>query len=307
MADFLLVGGSGQVGRAWISLAQEKSFSLQVLSRTEVDLLNPDGIQANLTFHAKTLPSAVILAAAYTQVDLAEKESEAARCINALSVREIARWCASKNIPLLHYSTDYVYSGAGEHARTETEPTSPLNRYGETKLEGENFIRESGCRHLIFRTSWVYDAEGKNFFKTMLKLGETHASLRVVCDQVGAPTYAPHLARASLSALREALHEALGETRVWGTYHLCAPGETNWFEFARAIFERANARIGTKIPNVIPIPTNDYPTPAKRPLNSRLDLTRARLLLGVDFDRDLPHWSLGLNECIETYLENTRR
>lgn len=297
----LIGGGSGQVGRAWIQLAQEKTFSLQVLPHGELDLLNPTAVQETLAAKVKSLPQAVVLAAAYTQVDLAEKESDAARRINALSVGEIAKWCAERDLPLLHYSTDYVYPGDGHFARTETESTRPLNLYGETKLEGENQIRESGGRHLIFRTSWVYDAEGKNFFTTMLRLAETHASLRIVGDQIGAPTYAPHLVRASYQALTFAL---TSPTPLWGTYHLCSPGETSWFGFASEIFREMNARVGSKIPALTAIPAADYPTPAKRPLNSRLDLTRARLLLSVDFDRDLPQWTHGLKACVETFSKN---
>lgn len=313
--NLLLIGGSGQVGRAWFALAQEKSFALQALSHAELDLLNPSSVQETLSARVKNLPHAVVLAAAYTQVDLAEKEVDAARRVNALSVGEIAKWCAAQKIPLLHYSTDYVYAGSGDHARTESEPTCPLNIYGETKLEGENHIRESGCQHLIFRTSWVYDAEGKNFFTTMLRLMETRPSLSIVGDQIGAPTYAPHLVKASYEALLTTLNSADLKIPLWGTYHLCSPGETSWFGFAREIFVRTHARAGTssgyasvsKFPALTAIEAKDYPTPAKRPLNSRLDLTRARLVLGVDFDRDLPHWSQGLDDCIETYLGNLRK
>lgn len=309
--NILLIGGSGQVGRAWIDLAQEKLFRLQTLARHEVDLSTPESVQESLNAQVKATPQAVVLAAAYTQVDLAEKEADVSRRVNALSVHEISSWCAARAIPLLHYSTDYVYSGAGTSARTESEPTHPLNVYGETKLEGENYIRASRCRHLIFRTSWVYDAEGKNFFKTMLKLGETHPSLRIVGDQIGAPTYAPHLAKASYEAL---MHCLKVENPPWGTYHLCSPGETSWYFFAKEIFHRMHACTGassgyaslSKIPTLTAIATADYPTPAKRPLNSRIDLTRARLLLGVDFDRDLPHWTLGLDACVHHYLRSSR-
>ena len=193
---------------------------------------------------------------------------------------------------MVHYSTDYVYSGEGERPWTEDDPTGPLGVYGRTKLEGDREVHAAGGRHLIFRTSWVYDEEGKNFVNGMLRLGRERETLRVVADQHGAPTYAPDLAGASLEALDRA--RSLPEFPS-GVYHLCGAGETTWYGFACAIFERARTHgIPLQVKTVEAITTADYPTPSRRPVNSRLNTERARRTLGVA----LRPWEQALDQCI---------
>ncbi len=289
-ARFLILGKRGQVGKA---LADILGADALVASTQGVDLAAADVAgQLDRVAHGYSI-EAVINAAAYTQVDKAEKEKDAAFRINAEAVGEIALWCKARNIPLVHFSTDYVFDGSGTHARREDEPAAPLNAYGQGKLAGEKAVQQAGCDHLIFRTSWVYDAYGSNFFNTMLRLFKEKDSLDVVSDQTGAPTYAPHLARAVAKALRQAKDK---ERFPSGIYHLCGDGETSWYGFAQLIFTLARSRdSGIRCGRIKPIPSSNYPTPAKRPLNSRLDCSKAMENLGVG----LPDWKAGLAECIE--------
>jgi dTDP-4-dehydrorhamnose reductase len=238
-------------------------------------------------------PAAVINAAAYTLVDRAEAEESLADTINAASPGEMARWCASRAVPFVHYSTDYVYSGLGTRPWREDDRTAPVNAYGRTKLKGDRLVETSGAPHLILRTSWVYDAYGKNFLNTMLSLGLEHETLRVVADQVGAPSYAPHLA----SLTRDVLARARDMPRFpSGTYHLAPEGDVSWHDFAEAVFALARRRgLPVKVKRVEPITTAEYPTPAARPLNSRLDKTKVQRVFGIT----LPKWQDGLAECME--------
>jgi dTDP-4-dehydrorhamnose reductase len=226
-------------------------------------------------------------------VDKAESEPKLAMRVNAEAVGQLAAWCKQRDIPLVHFSTDYVFDGRGSAPRKEVAATAPLNVYGETKLAGERAIAETGAKSLIFRTSWVYDAHGRNFFTTMLRLFAEKEELSVVSDQVGAPTYAPALAEAVISALSAAL---AAKTFPSGVYHLCHSGETSWHGFAEAIFALARSRVsGIRCGRINPISTADYPTPAKRPQNSRLDCAKAHRVFGVS----LPNWEEGLQTCIE--------
>jgi len=290
MADILLLGKNGQVGSALAAILGERAIACD---RREVDLTKTD-IPGQLDKAAGSEPiTTLINAAAYTAVDKAESEVHIADRINGEAVGEMAAWCKARGITLVHYSTDYVFDGSGQHFRAEDEPTGPLNAYGRSKLLGEQLVSASGARHLIFRTSWVYDANGKNFINTMLRLFNEREEVRVVIDQVGAPTYAPHLASATLTALTNANKAEFPS----GIYHLCHRGETNWYEFAQAIFALASRHgSGIKCLSIQPITTNEYPTPAKRPLNSRLSCEKVKQLLGVS----LPHWKDGLNECYES-------
>lgn len=238
---------------------------------------------------------AVINAAAYTAVDKAESEEALARKINAEAPAKMALYCKERSIPFVHYSTDYVYSGEGTESWKETSLYSPLSAYGRTKLEGDLKIQETGGQYLIFRTSWVFDAHGKNFLNTMLRLGAEREELRVVADQYGSPSYAPDLAAATL--------QALSRPFTPGVYHMCNTGTTNWHEFATAIIE--NAKAGGKIlkvKNIVPIKTSEYPTPARRPLNSRLDLTKLENSLGIK----MPSWKDALGRCMEEKFAESR-
>lgn len=283
----VILGSKGQVGKALLDLLKEHAIGLD---RSQANLENPEAIIPLLN---QIQPSSIINAAAYTAVDLAEQNQALAMKINGDAPGVLARWCADHQIPFVHYSTDYVFSGEGDRPWKEKDPVSPLSSYGKSKLEGEKQIAAAGGKYLIFRTSWVYDAFGKNFVNTILRLGREKEALRIVSDQIGAPTYAPHLAKATIEALRVALEINQFPS---GVFHLCNSGETTWHEFALAIFELARSKkMPLQIKKVEPILTSEYPTPATRPLNSRLNLNQIYHVLGVS----LPDWKIGLKECME--------
>lgn len=287
LSRIAVLGAGGQVGRALLSTLKERAIGL---SRTEADLAEPGTVLKALE---RIAPDAVINAAAYTQVDKAESETSLAQKVNAYASGKIAEWCAEKQIPLVYYSTDYVFDGVGEIPWEEIDPTAPLNTYGKTKLAGERAIEAVAGNYLIFRTSWVYDAEGGNFLNTMLRLGAERESLRIVADQHGAPTYAPHLAQATVKALDRAIGM---EVFPRGIYHAANAGETTWYGFAQAIFAQAREEgMQLAIKTVEPIPSVAYPTPAVRPLNSRLNCQRLHNVFGVS----LPQWEQGLAEAME--------
>jgi dTDP-4-dehydrorhamnose reductase len=290
----LLFGANGQVGhelrRALAPLGRivctTRSGRLEDGAVCEVaDLDQPDRLTALLDRLAPTL---VVNAAAYTAVDKAEEDREAAFRANAQSPGVLAHWCAAHDVPLVHYSTDYVFDGQGTAPYREDAPTAPLGVYGESKLAGEEAIRAAGGRHLIFRTAWVYASHGKNFLLTMLRVGTQRDQLRVVSDQIGTPTPAALIADITVQALQHG-------GGVSGTWHLTAAGQTSWHGFAQAIFERAVAAgLLARAPEVLAIPTSEYPTPARRPAYSCLDITR----LHSDFDLTLPSWETGLDRVI---------
>lgn len=288
---FLVLGANGQVGRAWVSLLGSRALAL---TRSDADLSRPNFIAALEKRISGLKLEAIVNAAAYTKVEPAEDEGRA-EClrVNADAVGELAAWCKKRDLPLVHYSTDYVFGDSGATPHREDDPTAPLNIYGKSKLAGERLISESGARHLIFRTSWVYDAEGKNFFNTMLRLFHENEEMKVVGDQIGAPTYAPQLAAASLAALERALAM---QPFPSGIYHLCHGGETSWCEFAQAILALARGHdSGIRCGRILPIPTSERPSKAVRPLNSRLNCAKAHTVLGAR----LPAWEEGLKSCIE--------
>lgn len=283
----LVIGYRGQVGSALRSILGTRCTAID---QDEIDLSQPVQMSGVLE---KFRPSIVINAAAYTAVDRAESEEALALKVNAEAPGAMAEYCAKTGIPFVHYSTDYVFPGTGSRPWVETDPTGPLNAYGRTKLAGEKAVVRAGGKHLIFRTSWVFDALGSNFLRAMLKLGRERETLRVVSDQIGAPTYAPHLAQATLKALDAA---SVRTPFPSGVYHLSQAGETSWHQFAQAIFREASDRgIQLSVKSVEAISTTDYPTPAKRPLNSRLNCRKAHETLGVS----LPDWQSGLKECME--------
>lgn len=298
MTRLLVVGATGQVGR-------ELRRSLQPLGEVvatsrdgrlqdgcacqAVDLSDLAGLEHLV---AQIKPSAVINAAAYTAVDKAESDREAAFAINGLAPGALARACARATIPFVHYSTDYVFDGEGTAPYREDAPTAPLGVYGASKLAGEEAVRAAGGQHLILRTAWVYGAHGHNFLRTMLRLGAERDELRVVADQTGSPTPASLIADVTAIALSQALASA----QTSGTWHLVAAGETSWHGFAEAIFEEAVAAgLLPRAPRVMPITTADYPTPAKRPAYSRLDTSR----LEHDFGVALPDWRQALARVID--------
>jgi dTDP-4-dehydrorhamnose reductase len=290
----LIFGGNGQVGQELLRafndvegvVATTRSGSLPDGRACEVaDFAQPDSLVAVLD---RLRPQVVINAAAYTAVDRAEQEPEAAFAVNASAPGVIARWCAQHDVPMVHYSTDYVFNGEGVAPYREDEPTAPLGVYGTSKRDGEEAVRAAGGRHLIFRTAWVYASHGANFLRTMLRVGAERDALKVVADQVGTPTSAALIADVTRAAVQH-------PGKLSGTWHLTASGQTSWHGFAEAIFAQAVA-IGLlpKAPLVEAIPSSAYPTPAKRPSWSVLDNHR----LQQDFGIVLPAWQDGLRWVI---------
>lgn len=288
MNDKIVVfGGNGQVGSALGELLGNRAV---VLKRDDADFTDPASLRTVLE---KLQPTSVINAVAYTAVDKAEEEEQLATLINADAPQVIAEYCQEQNIPFVHYSTDYVFAGEGDLPRNTDAPTDPINAYGRSKLAGENNIKGIGGKHLIFRTSWVYDATGKNFLNTMLHLAANREDLSIISDQVGAPSYAPHIAEATIQTLDHAVSISDFPS---GIYHLCGQGEASWYDFAQEIFSQAKAlSVPLKIKNVKAIPTSEYPTPAKRPLNSRLDCSKTEEILGVA----MPDWQKSLEVCMK--------
>ncbi len=285
----LVTGVNGQVGF-------ELARSLQGLGRVvavdrkQFDLSDLDQIRRVIR---EMKPSLIVNSAAYTAVDLAEKEEALAMRINGEAPGVIAEEAKRLNVALVHYSTDYVFDGTKSGAYVETDATNPQNVYGASKLAGEQAISASGCDHLIFRTSWVYGTRGKNFLLTMLKLGAERPELRVVADQIGAPTWSKTIATATAHVLAQSVaaeHDGWWRERS-GVYHLTATGETSRHGFARAIFDIAMGAAG---PKVTPIPAADYPVPAKRPENSRMAQDR----LTERFGLRLPAWDEALRLCM---------
>ncbi|APP83496.1 dTDP-4-dehydrorhamnose reductase [Xanthomonas hortorum pv. vitians] len=291
----LVFGANGQVGTELLR-ALEADGAVQATTRSgrlpdgsaceTADFDAPEALPALLD---RIAPSRVVNAAAYTAVDRAEQDRDSAMRANALSPGVIAAWCAAHEVPLVHYSTDYVFDGQGTEPYLEDAQTSPLGVYGETKLAGEDAIRASGAQHLILRTAWVYASHGANFLRTMLRVGAERDELRVVADQIGTPTPAALIADVTAQLLRQRTPDTSG------TWHLTAAGQTSWHGFAEAIFEEAvSAGLLPRAPRVVPITTADYPTPAKRPAYSRLSIEK----LQREFDIVLPDWQLGLQRVI---------
>jgi dTDP-4-dehydrorhamnose reductase len=275
----LVTGATGQVGG---SLVARLSASATVLAadRSVLDLAEPHTIIGTLD---RLAPDIVFNPAAYTAVDKAEDEPELAMRINAEAPGAMARWAAARNVPLVHFSTDYVFDGSGERAWREDDAPQPLSVYGATKLGGENAIRNAGGTFLIVRTSWVYAAEGKNFLRTIAQLARERSELRIVADQIGAPTSAALIGDAVAGMLSEGL-ESLRErcAGAGGLVHLAASGETSWYGFACAIVEGLKARgVAVAAKRIVPIASADYPTKARRPQNSRLDLSRLQSIFGI--------------------------
>ena len=298
MMKILLLGKGGQVGwelqRALAPLGEVVACDFDSVGDLRADFSQPESLRALLR---RVRPGLIVNAAAHTAVDKAESEPDLARAINATAPGVVAEEAASLGATLVHYSTDYVYDGSGSAARNEAAPTGPLSVYGRTKLEGEDLIRASGCRHLILRTSWVYGTRGGNFAKTMLKLAAERDALAVIDDQHGAPTGADLLADVSAHALRR----AIAEPALAGTYHCAAAGETTWHGYARTVIERARAagRPVKVAPDAVrAVPTSGYPTPAARPLNSRLDCARLRQAFGLH----LPPWQAGVERMLVELL-----
>lgn len=291
---YLVTGAKGQVGGALCARLGASAIPVDV---AEMDLAKPETIAATL---ARYKPDAILNPAAWTAVDKAEAEESFAQKVNADAVREIARYAFAQHIPLVHYSTDYVFPGSGTAPWEENDTTGPLNAYGRTKLAGEQAIFEEaekypGAEFLIFRLSWVYAEAGHNFVNTMLRLGAEREVLSVVDDQIGAPTYAGDIADATLAALTKATASQSG------IYHMVNSGYTSWYGFAEEIFRQVS-ELGADLAvrEVKPQATRDYPTPAKRPLNSRMDCSKLKATFGIT----MPSWQDALARCLHHKVEH---
>lgn len=273
----LVFGRTGQVAIEIMRAADVIS-----LGREEVDLSNPESCAAAIRTYN---PKAVINAAAYTAVDLSEDEEALATRINGDAPAAMARACAALDIPLVHISTDYVFDGAGQEPHRPDHPVRPLGAYGRSKLAGEQGVRAAGGPHVILRTSWIVSAHGSNFVKTMLRVGPRQGTVRVVDDQVGGPTPASDLAGACLKIIRHLVEDPSKS----GTYHFSGAPDTSWAEFAKAIFNLASLDV-----TVNEIMSSDYPTPAQRPLNSRLDCSATK----ETFDIAQPDWLKALADIL---------
>jgi dTDP-4-dehydrorhamnose reductase len=290
----LLVGCNGQVGwelqRSLAPLGEVVALDFDSPGELKADFAQPESVRALVR---QLAPDAIVNAAAHTAVDKAESEPDFARTLNATAPGVLAQEAAARGALLVHYSTDYVFDGSGSQARDETAATGPLSVYGRTKLEGEDAIRSSGCKHLILRTSWVYAARGGNFARTMLRLAAERDALTVINDQIGAPTGADLLADVTAHALRRLRADA----SLSGTYHCVAGGETSWHGYATHVIEWARSRgLPVKVaPDAIrAVPATAFPLPAPRPLNSRLDTRKLR----STFDLNLPHWQGGVERML---------
>ncbi|MCO8074277.1 dTDP-4-dehydrorhamnose reductase [Acinetobacter lwoffii] len=293
----LLLGKNGQVGwelqRSLAPLGEVISLDRNGLSQWSGDLSNPDLIYQAIL---QIVPDVVVNASAYTAVDLAETEQDMANLVNHVAVGKIAEACAHIKALLVHYSTDYVFDGEGVSAFNEADALKPLNIYGKTKALGEQAIQNARCDYLIFRTSWVFARKGKNFLKTMLTLAQQRKELSIINDQIGAPTSAELIADVSAHAI---VHTLQDQTKI-GIYHLVASGETSWFEYANYIFEQAKSLgVNLAIQQVNPIQTTAYPTPAQRPLNSRLNNQKIQHA----FQIYLPDWKVHVQRTVTEVLQ----
>lgn len=291
----LLTGSHGQVGwelaRTLLPLGD-----VIAVDRSQADLADPDGLRRVIE---KLSPDVVVNPAAYTAVDKAETDRETAFLVNAEAPRVLAEEAARNSALLIHYSTDYVFDGTKNAPYTEDDATHPLNVYGQSKLAGEQAIQATGADHLILRTSWVYAARGQNFLRTILRLAAEREELNIVADQIGSPTWARLIAEATAHIVRQAMLERQQGSFSSGIYNLTSTGETSWHGFAQAIVEIARQQ-GQPLKNraIHPIPTTDYPVPAKRPLYSRLSMDRLEQRFGLK----MPSWDSALRLCMGDML-----
>lgn len=288
MVRIILMGASGQLGTDCLHALERKPYELLALTRQELDFANENKIfEVIEDFN----PDIVINACAYTAVDKAEEDITLANQINHLSVAALARACVTVKAFLIHISTDYVFDGQASLPYNERDEVNPLSIYGQTKLAGEESIREVMSEYVILRTSWVFGLHGNNFVKTMLRLAKGHDQLSVVSDQVGRPTYVMHIVEVILAIIERRDHNAIPS----GVYHCCSQGEVSWCGFAREIFALAHREgVLESIPKVTAIPSSAYPTPAPRPMYSVLDTNKLESYLG----QSMPSWNVGLLEFL---------
>lgn len=291
----LVIGSTGQLARSLRERQTANGLTVRSVGRPEVDLVAPETLQAAISAHR---PAVVINAAAYTQVDKAEDETDVAHAINAHGPECLALVCRSLEVPIIHISTDYVFDGNKSESYTEVDTVSPLGAYGRSKYAGEVAVAANWDRHLIFRTSWVFSPFGHNFVRTMLRLATTRTELSVVDDQFGSPTSAIDLADVLLWVARQASSPAFCK---WGTYHAAGTGHTTWCGLAREVFA-VSRELGGPLADVHAIPSDAYLTPAKRPKNSRLDCRKLKQTFGVQ----LPAWQDSVRACVSRLLAAQR-
>jgi dTDP-4-dehydrorhamnose reductase len=291
----LVFGGNGQVGQELLRAAASRAITLRTLSRAEADIADSAAVAAALS---RWQPDLVVNAAAYTKVDLAENDLDAARHDNEIGPAVLADACAAARVPMVHISTDYIFDGAKKNAYLESDPVSPINVYGSTKAAGEDAVRRLLKRHVIVRTAWVYSEFGHNFLKTVLRLAATREELRIVADQYGSPTSAREIADAILRIAPVLLRNE----GIWGTYHFTAAGDTTWHGFASRVVA-IQAPITGRHPRVLPIQTTEYPTAATRPVNSRLDCQ----LFTQTFRFAPCHWTEGVDTTTQTLIASSQQ
>ncbi|MGE0052731.1 MAG: dTDP-4-dehydrorhamnose reductase [Hyphomicrobium sp.] len=291
----LITGSHGQVARAFLDVAPAASdIEACAIGRPGLDICNSPTIERALS---DIKPDVVINTAAYTSVDDAEVEAERAMALNRDGAAMLAAAAAKRGTPIIHLSTDYVFDGAKATPYIEDDPTAPQSVYGHTKLEGERAVAEANPQHIILRTAWVYSPFGKNFVKTILTHAGKGTDLKVVNDQIGSPTYAPHLVEAILGVARKLSAPGGTDAKPWGVYHAAGGGEASWYEVARAILE-SSAKLGGPVTSLSAIGTDGYPTRAKRPHNSRLDCTKLQRAFGIV----QPDWHEGVSVCVARVL-----
>lgn len=294
----LITGCNGQVG--W---ELQRSLScvgkVRAFSRKEINITNTGQLEDVLE---SVRPDVIVNAAAYTAVDKAESDIDRAMQANVLAPSVMARYAKKSGSLLIHYSTDYVFNGEKQTAYLETDKTSPINVYGESKLKGEQEVEASGADYLILRTSWVYTSRGHNFLLSMLRLASEREELRIVSDQIGAPTSARLIADVTAHVIKQSMHERNENVFNSDIYHLVASGETSWHGFATEVIEKAKALLPERsliTRNIIPIATMDYPTPAKRPMNSRLSNEK----IEKHFNLNMPDWSEHVEYCLKELIK----
>ncbi|KLK89924.1 dTDP-4-dehydrorhamnose reductase [Microvirga vignae] len=291
----VVTGTEGQVVRALLERGAAAGVSVIAVGRPHLDLLHPGTVSGAIQAAA---PDIIVNAAAYTAVDQAESGPELAMAINGQGAAAVAAVAAALNVPVVHLSTDYVFDGLLDRPYRETDPVGPVSAYGRSKLLGEQAVRAATRNHVILRTAWVYSPFGKNFVKTMLRLAETRGELAIVSDQRGSPTSAHDIADGIVVVCRNLLERPTSD-RLRGIFHMAGAGDTTWADFAARILEQARSR-GGPFARVRPISTAEYPTPAQRPANSRLDCTKLFEAHGVK----LPDWQISLTTCVARLVEH---
>lgn len=284
----LVTGRTGQLVHGLVERCSKQGIEIVTAGRPEFDLTNELSVRVTV---ARVRPDAVVNAAAYTAVDKAESEPDLAHQVNAVGAEFVARTCAAQGIPVIQISTDYVFDGSKAKPYREDDATAPLNVYGRSKLDGEGRVARACPEHMILRTAWLHSPWGSNFVKTMLRLAETRSEIAVVADQMGTPTYVPHLADVVLAIAARATGG--GSVMPWGVYHAAGAGEATWFDLAREVM-RSAAEHGLPVAKILPITARDYPTAASRPADARLAGGKLQQALGLA----LPDWRSGVAEGV---------